>query len=117
MVEVYPPPEFAIQSFSDTDGRHLDWTIVSLEVTVQKATWTRIDESSDDPYWASDTNPEETQATATTDVRFRFVATPAAKTAYAIEVRETYSNGKVVHWTGRTSHAFPASPPVATRRR
>jgi hypothetical protein len=31
-------------------------------------------------------------------------------------VRETYANGKVIHWRGTTSYAFPVSPPGATIR-
>ena len=54
-VELYPPPELRIQSFSETDGWNRDWTIVSQDVTVQKATWTRASDAfEEDPYYASD---------------------------------------------------------------
>jgi hypothetical protein len=92
MVELYPPPELAIKSFSETDGWKRDWTIVSRDVTVQKATWTRASGISNDPFYASDPTPSRKQEQAT--VRFRFVAVPSAKTSYPVEVRETYSNGR-----------------------
>ena len=63
---------------------------------------------SNDPYFGADPTPNRKQEQAT--VRFRFVAVPSAKTSYPVEVRETYSDGKVIHWTGTRSYAFPASP-------
>jgi hypothetical protein len=115
MVELYPPPDLAIKSFSETDGWHRDWTIVSMQVPVQKATWTRVDAANQDPYYAkaATTNPNTDSGSA---MRFRFVAAPAEATAYPVEVRETYSIGKVIHWRGTTSYAFPTSPPGATIR-
>jgi len=113
-VELYPPPELRIQSFSDTDGWKLDWTIVSLDVTVQKATWTRISEADEDPFYAQ--SGDEKHADPAKGVRFRFVAVPAARTSYPVEVRETFSTGDTIHWTGPTSHAFPPSPPGTESR-
>ena len=112
-VEFFPPPELRIRSFSETDGWKRDWTIVSLDVTVQKATWTRVSELEEDPYYAPDPAPnaDDQQNGATKDVRFRFVAVPAENTSYPIEVRETYSTGRVIDWTGPASRAFPSAPP------
>ena len=111
-VEFFPPPELRIRSFSETDGWKRDWTIVSLDVTVRR-NWTRVSELEEDPYHAPDPAPnaDDQQDGATKNVRFRFVAVPAENTSYPIEVRETYSTGRVIDWTGPASRVFPSAPP------
>jgi len=98
----------SIKSFSETDGWKRDWTIVSLDQTVQKATWTRLSDSDQDPFYSAPSGADKPERGTT--ARFRFVAVPAAKTTYSLEMRETYANGDVIHWRGTEAHAFPASP-------
>ena len=42
------------------------------------------------------------------DSVFQFLATPASSKTYSFAVRQTYSNGKVVDWTGSESSDTPA---------
>jgi len=101
MVELYPSPDFAIESFAPAPGWHRDWTIRSERTTVQKATWTREDVPSDE---------EEIEEASEEDALFRFVGTPEASKTYSFEVRQIYADGSVVHWRGKDSVAFPPQP-------
>ena len=42
------------------------------------------------------------------DALFQFVATPESTKTYTFAVRQTYSNGKVVDWSGPESSDAPA---------
>jgi hypothetical protein len=100
MVELYPPPDFEIDSFAPAPGWHRDWTIQSGKALLQKATWTREGEP----------QGEAREEAAQQDSVFQFVARPQSSKTYAFEVRATYSDGSVIHWRGADSVAFPPSP-------
>jgi hypothetical protein len=107
MVELYPPPDFEIDSFAPSPGWHRDWSIRSQLGTVQKATWTREELPKGD---------EEIEDATEQDALFQFVATPRSSKSYSFEVRQTYADGSVIHWREGESVAFPASPGNATIR-
>jgi len=107
MVELYPPPDFKIDSFAPSEEWERDWTIQSGKTIVQKATWTREERPKDE---------EEIEEATEQDAVFQFVAHPQASKTYAFEVREWYSDGSVIHWRGARSVAFPPDPLGASVR-
>jgi len=99
-VELFPPADFKVSSFADAEGWHRDWTVQSARNgIVQKAVWTREGKPK---------GGEALEDATENDAVFSFVARPNVTKAYALDVRETYSDGSVLHWTvpGRT--VFPA---------
>jgi uncharacterized protein YcnI len=115
VVELYPPPDFEVESFAPSPGWKRDWTIHSGQGIVQRAVWTREHvpgESGEDErkQGEEDEAAEELEHAAEEDAVFTFVAQPKTVGTHAFEVRQTYSDGKVVHWRGATSVAFSPTP-------
>jgi hypothetical protein len=108
MVELYPPPDFRIDSFASSPEWHRDWTVQSgKHSVVQKAVWTREEVPK---------GGEELEDATEEDAMFSFVAHPEKEKTYEFEVRQTYSDGSVIHWTtGRRSVAFPSTPGATSR--
>jgi uncharacterized protein YcnI len=107
-VELYPPPDFKIDSFAPSPEWHRDWTVQSgKNGIVQKAVWTREDEPKND---------EELEEESEQDAVFSFVAHPASSKTYTFEVRQTHSDGSVIDW-GPSSPAFPPNPSGASIRK
>jgi uncharacterized protein YcnI len=91
-VELTPPAGFSIDSFAPVPGwtREVQSTGSGEEIEIQKVTW------------SGGNVPHEEAAV------FPFIAqTDAAKT-YALQVRQTYSDGSVVDWSGPESSDDPA---------
>jgi uncharacterized protein YcnI len=91
-VELTPPAGFAIDSFAAVPGwtREVKSSGSGEETQIQKVTW------------SGGNVPHEEAAV------FPFIAeTDAAKT-YALQVRQTYSDGSVVDWSGSESSDDPA---------
>jgi uncharacterized protein YcnI len=108
LVEFYPPYDFEIESFAEAEGWEQDWTIQSgTPNVVQKATWERAELPKDD---------EEIEEAVEHAPVFQFVGRPRASKTYSFEVRQTYADGSVIHWTGPRSQAFPADPRNTSRR-
>ena len=91
-IEFTPPSGFAIDSFAPSPGwkRSVQETGSGEETVIQKVTWT-----------GGNVPTEE-------DSLFQFLATPDSSKTYTFQVRQTYSNGKVVDWTGDESSDTPA---------
>ena len=91
-VELTPPAGFAIDSFVPAPGWKLDVqsTGSGEQTAIRKATWSGGDVPSE-------------QATS-----FQFLARPDASETYAFKVRQTYSDGSVVDWTGAEDADTPA---------
>jgi uncharacterized protein YcnI len=91
-VELTPPSGFAIDSFVPAVGwkRQLQETGSGENAVVQKVTWTggRV--------------PTEEDAV------FQFLASPDSNKTYTVTVRQTYSDGSIVDWTGPESSDTPA---------
>jgi uncharacterized protein YcnI len=91
-VELTPPSGFGIDSFVPAIGwkRQLQETGSGEEAVIQKVTWSggRI--------------PTEEDAV------FQFLASPDSNKTYTFKVRQTYSDGSVVDWTGPESSETPA---------
>jgi uncharacterized protein YcnI len=91
-VELTPPSGFAIDSFVPAVGwkRQLQETGSGENAVVQKVTWTggRV--------------PTEEDAV------FQFLASPDSNKTYTFTVRQTYSDGSIVDWTGPESSDTPA---------
>ncbi len=91
-IELTPPSGFSIDSFAPAPGwkRTVQQTGSGEDSVVEKVIWTggRV--------------PTEE------DSLFQFLATPASSKTYSFAVRQTYSNGKVVDWTGTESSDTPA---------
>jgi uncharacterized protein YcnI len=91
-VELTPPSGFSIDSFAPAPG----WTRAEQtsgsgeETTVNKVTWTggRVPTGEDSV--------------------FQFLADPSASKSYSFKVRQTYSDGSLVDWTGPESSDTPA---------
>jgi uncharacterized protein YcnI len=91
-VELTPPAGFAIDSFMPAPGwkRAVEQRGSGEEAVVTKVTW------------SGGSVPTEEDAV------FGFLATPTASKTYSFDVRQTYSNGKVVDWNGPESSDTPA---------
>jgi uncharacterized protein YcnI len=91
-VEFTPPAGFAIDSFAPTPEwkRTVQQTGPGEDTVIQKVTWT------------GGTVPTEE------DAIFQFLASPDSSKTYTFAVRQTYSNGKVVDWSGPESSDTPA---------
>jgi hypothetical protein len=101
-VELYPPPDFKVEAFPETEEWEQDWTIQSGAAgVVQKATWTRKEVPEDD---------EEIEEAVEHAAIFQFIGQPQASRAYTFEVRQTYADGSAIHWTSGRSQAFPPDP-------
>lgn len=91
-IELTPPSGFSIDSFVPSPGwkRTVRATGSGEDSVVQMVTW------------AGGHVPTGE------DSLFQFLATPASSKTYTFAVRQTYSNGKVVDWTGSGSSDTPA---------
>jgi uncharacterized protein YcnI len=91
-IELTPPSGFAIDSFAPSPGwtRKVQQTGSGEETQIQKVTWS-----------GGNTPHEE----ATT---FQFLASTDAAKTYSFNVRQVYSDGSVVDWTGPESSDTPA---------
>ena len=93
-VELTPPSGFSIDSFVPAPGwkRQEQTTGTGEETVVQKVTWTGG------------------KVPTGEDALFQFLASTDAAKTYAFKVRQTYSDGSVVDWSGPES-------PIRRRRR
>jgi uncharacterized protein YcnI len=91
-IELTPPSGFAIDSFAPSPGwkRQVKSTGSGEETVVQKVTWSG---------GAVPTGE---------DAVFQFLASPTGSGTYVFKVRQTYSDGKVVDWSGAESSDTPA---------
>jgi len=91
-VELTPPSGFSIDSFVPAPGwtRQEQTTGTGENTTVQKVTWT-----------GGKVPTEE-------DALFQFLASTDASNTYSFKVRQIYSDGTVVDWTGPESSDTPA---------
>jgi uncharacterized protein YcnI len=91
-VELTPPQGFSIDSFAPSAGfkRDVQQTGKGEDAVIQKVTWS-----------GGKVPTEE-------DAVFQFVASTDSAKTYSLDVRQTYSNGKVVDWTGPESSDTPA---------
>jgi uncharacterized protein YcnI len=91
-VELTVPSGFAIDSFEPAPGwkRSEQATGSGEEKVIQKVTWTGGKVPTDE------------------DAVFRFNASLDSSKTYTVQVRQTYSSGKVVDWTGSESSDTPA---------
>jgi uncharacterized protein YcnI len=91
-VELTVPSGFAIDSFEPEPGwkRSEQATGSGEEKVIRKVTWTGGKIPTDE------------------DAVFRFSASLDSGKTYTLQVRQTYSNGKVVDWTGPESSDTPA---------
>jgi uncharacterized protein YcnI len=91
-IELTPPAGFAIDSFAPTPGwkRAVQQQGSGEEAVVQKVTWTGG------------------QVPTGEDATFQFLASTDAAKTYTFGVRQTYSDGSVVDWSGPESSDTPA---------
>jgi len=91
-VEITPPSGFGIDSFVPTTSwkRQLQQTGSGENAVIQKVTWT-----------GGKVPTEE-------DSVFQFLASPDSNKTYTFAVRQTYSDGSVVDWSGPESSDTPA---------
>lgn len=91
-IELTPPSGFAIDSFAPVPGwkREVQSTGTGEETTIQKVTW------------SGGNVPHEEAA------MFQFIASTDSAKTYSFKVRQTYSNGTVVDWSGAESSDTPA---------
>jgi uncharacterized protein YcnI len=91
-IELTPPSGFSIDSFAPVPGwkREVQSTGSGEETTIQKVTW-------------SGGNVPHEEASM-----FQFLASTDAAKTYSFKVRQTYSNGTVVDWSGPESSDTPA---------
>jgi uncharacterized protein YcnI len=91
-VELTPPPGFGIDSFVPAPGwkRDVHSTGSGEEAVIEKVTWSGG------------------KVPTTEDAVFQFLAGTDASKAYTFKVRQTYSDGTVVDWTGPESSDTPA---------
>jgi uncharacterized protein YcnI len=91
-IEFTPPAGFAIDSFVPSPGwkRAVAQTGSGEDATITKVTWT-----------GGSTPTGE-------DSAFSFLAEPQSAGTYTFQVRQTYSDGSVVDWTGPESSDAPA---------
>jgi uncharacterized protein YcnI len=91
-VELTPPSGFRVASFSPSPGwtRHVEQTGSGEDALITKVTW------------GGGKVPPGEAAT------FQFLGEADSSQTYAFAVRQTYSNGKVVDWSGPESSDEPA---------
>lgn len=91
-IEFTPPSGFAIDSFAQAPGwtRQVQQTGSGEEAVIQKVTWSGGSVPTGE------------------DSVFQFLATPISSKTFTFQVRQTYSDGKVVNWTGPESSDTPA---------
>jgi uncharacterized protein YcnI len=91
-VELTVPTGFAIDSFEPSPGwkREEQASGSGEEKTIQKVTWSGGKVPTDE------------------DAVFRFNGSLESSKTYTLRVRQSYSNGKVVDWTGSESSDTPA---------
>jgi uncharacterized protein YcnI len=91
-VELTPPSGFSIDSFVPAPGwkRSVQQTGSGDAAAITKVTWT-----------GGDTPTEE-------DAVFQFLGNASSNKTYTFAVRQTYSDGSVVDWTGPESSDAPA---------
>jgi uncharacterized protein YcnI len=91
-VEFTPPSGFGIDSFVPSPGwtRNVKSTGSGESATIEQVTWS-----------GGKVPTEE-------DAVFQFLAAPASTKTYSFKVRQTYSDGSVVDWTGPESSDTPA---------
>jgi uncharacterized protein YcnI len=91
-VEFTPASGFGIDSFVPSPGwtRNVKSTGSGESATVQQVTWSGGKVPSEE------------------DAVFQFLAAPAGAKTYSFKVRQTYSDGSVVDWTGPESSDTPA---------
>jgi uncharacterized protein YcnI len=91
-IELTPPSGFSIDSFAPVPGwrREVQSTGSGEETTIQKVTW------------SGGKVPHEEAS------MFQFLASTDAAKTYAFKVRQTYSDGTVVDWSGPESSDTPA---------
>jgi uncharacterized protein YcnI len=91
-IELTPPAGFAIDSFVPAPGwkRAVQQTGSGEEAVVQKVTWTGGSVPTGE------------------DASFQFLASTDASKTYTFAVRQTYSDGSVVDWSGPEGSDTPA---------
>ena len=91
-IELTPPSGFSIDSFAPVPGwtREVQSTGSGEETAIQKVTWS-----------GGDVPHEEASM-------FQFLGSTDAAKTYAFNVRQTYSDGTVVDWSGPESSDTPA---------
>src|SRR5436305_14613234 len=91
-VELTPPSGFGIDSFAPAAGwkRQLQQTGTGDSAVIQKVTWSGGSVPTGE------------------DSVFQFVASPDSSKTYTFVVRQTYSDGSVVDWSGPESSDTPA---------
>jgi uncharacterized protein YcnI len=91
-VELTPPSGFAIDSFVPSPGwqRDVKSTGSGEQTAIQQVTWS-----------GGDVPTEE-------DALFQFLASTDSAKTYSFKVRQTYSDGSVVDWSGPESSDTPA---------
>jgi uncharacterized protein YcnI len=91
-IELTPPEGFSIDSFLPAPGwkREVQATGSGEETVIQKVTWS-----------GGEIPPEEASS-------FQFLARAGEDKAYTFNVRQTYSDGSVVDWSGPESSDTPA---------
>ena len=91
-IELTPPSGFAIDSFAPSPGwtRQVKSTGSGEETQIQQVTW------------SGGSVPSEE------DAFFQFIASADSAKTYSFKVRQTYSDGSVVDWTGPESSDTPA---------
>ena len=91
-IELMPPSGFGIDSFVPETGwkRQLQQTGSGENAVIQKVTWAGGSVPTDE------------------DAIFQFLASPDSSKTYTFKVRQTYSDGSVVDWSGPESSDTPA---------
>ena len=91
-VELNVPDGFAIDGFAPAPGwrRTVEKAAEGDDATFRRVTWTGGSVPTGE------------------DAVFQFLATPASAKTYTFAVRQTYSNGKIVEWSGAESSDTPA---------
>jgi uncharacterized protein YcnI len=91
-IDLTPPSGFSIDSFVPSPGwsRQVQQTGSGEETQIQSVSWT-----------GGKVPPEE-------DSVFQFLATADSTKTYSFKVRQTYSDGTVVDWSGPESSDTPA---------
>ena len=86
------PSGFSIDSFVPSPGwqRVLQQTGSGESAVIQKVTWTGGDVPTED------------------DSLFQFLAEPSSSGTYTFQVKQTYSDGSIVNWSGSESSEAPA---------
>jgi uncharacterized protein YcnI len=91
-IELTPPSGFAIDSFVPSPGwaRNVKSTGSGEETQIQQVTWSGGHVPSEE------------------DAVFQFIASADSAKTYSFKVRQTYSDGSVVDWSGPESSDTPA---------